>query len=69
LLDPQARYELHKHVFVVTDVATLHEDALDRLERADGDKDVAASIVLIAGLKDVISDSYQAAGELGDLTG
>ncbi len=61
LLDPQARYELDKHVFVVTDVATLHEDALDRLEQADGDKDLAASIVLIAGLKDVISDSYQAA--------
>lgn len=69
LLDPQARYDLDKHVFVVTDLETLHEDALDRLEQADGDKDLAASIILIAGLKDVISNSYEAAGALGDLAG
>ena len=68
LLDPQARYQLDKHVFVITDVETLHEDVLDRLEEADGDKDLAASIVLIAGLKDAISGSYDAAGALGDLT-
>jgi Cap4 SAVED domain len=69
LLDPQARYELDKHVFIVTDVETLHDEALDRLEQADGDKDLAASIVLIAALRDMIADSYQAAGELGDLAG
>lgn len=69
LLDPQARYDLDKHVFVVTDADQLHADALDRLEKADGDKDLAASIVLIAGLGDVIADSYEAAGALGDLAG
>ncbi|HUZ81328.1 MAG TPA: Hachiman antiphage defense system protein HamA [Gaiellaceae bacterium] len=69
LLDPQARYQLDKHVFVVTDVETLHDDALDRLEQADVDKDLAASIVLIAGLKDVIAGSYEAAGALSDLAG
>lgn len=67
LLDPQARYGLDKHIFVVTDVNTLHDDALDRLEQADCNKDLAASIVLIAGLKDVIAGSYDAAGALGDL--
>jgi hypothetical protein len=67
LLDPQATYRLDKHIFVVTDVGTLHEDTLDRLEQADGDKDLAASIVLIARLKDVITSSYDAAGALSDL--
>jgi hypothetical protein len=69
LLDPEARYHLDKHVFVVTDVETLHDDTLDRLEQVDADKDLAASIVLIAGLTDVIASSYEAAGELGDLAG
>lgn len=69
LLDPQARYHLDKHVFVITDTDTLHDDALDRLERADCDKDLAASIVLIAGLKEVIAGSYDAAGALRDLAG
>jgi hypothetical protein len=69
LLDPQVRYRLDKHVFVVTDVDTLHDDTLDRLEQADVDKDLAASIVLIAGLKDVIAGSYDAAGALSDLAG
>lgn len=67
LLDPQARYQLDKHVFVITDVNALHEDTLDRLEQVDGDKDLNASIVLIAGLKEVIAGSYDAAGGLGDL--
>ncbi len=69
LLDPQARYRLDKHVFVVTDVDTLHDETLDRLEQADGDKDLAASIVLIAGLKGVIAGGYDAAGALSDLAG
>lgn len=69
LLDPQARYRLDKHVFVVTDVDTLHDDTLDRLEQADGDKDLATSIVLIAGLKEVIVGGYDAAGALSGLAG
>ena len=68
LLDPQSHYRLDKHVFVVTDVNTLHEETLDRLEQVD-DKNLAASVVLIAGLKDVITDGYDAAGGLNDLAG
>lgn len=69
LLDPQARYQLEKHVFVVTDLETLHDEVLERLEAADGDKDLAVSIVLIGGLTNVISHSYHVAGQLGDLAG
>lgn len=67
LLDPGATYDLSKHVFVVTDVETLHADTLTRLESSEADKDLAASIVLIARLADLIADSYGAAGEIRDL--
>jgi hypothetical protein len=69
LLDPQVSYELVRHVFVVTDVDTLHADTLDRLEDSDVDKDLAASLVLIARLANVIAESYDAAGALRDLQG
>jgi Cap4 SAVED domain len=69
LLDPEATYELSKHVFVITDVDTLHTDTLTRLEDSDVDKDLAASIVLIGRLASVIADSYAAAGAIRDLAG
>jgi len=47
----------------------LHADTLDRLEESDVDKDLTASLVLIAGLATVITDAYSAAGELRDLAG
>lgn len=69
LLDPQASYDLVRHVFVVTDPDALHQDTLQRLEAAEVDKDLAASLVLIAGLARVITDAYDAAGNLRDLQG
>jgi hypothetical protein len=69
LLDPQASYAIVRHVFVVTDSETLHADTLDRLEESDVDKELTASLVLIAGLATVITDAYSAAGELRDLAG
>ena len=67
LLDPEASYELARHVFVVTDADTLHADTLDRLEESDVDKDLAMSLVLIRELANVIAEAYEAAGVLRDL--
>jgi hypothetical protein len=69
LLDPQARYEVSKHVFVITDIDALHEDTLSRLEDAEVDKDLVASIVLVAHLRGLIADSYGSAGALRDIAG
>ncbi len=69
LLDPQADYELNQHVFVITDVDALHEDTLDRLENSDLDKNLTTSLVLIGRLRDVISEAFDAAGELRGLAG
>jgi len=68
LLDPQARYEIDQHVFVVTDADVLHDDTLPRLEESDLDKDLTTSLVLIKRLHDVISEAFNAAGGLHGLT-
>lgn len=68
LLDPQARYEIDQHVFVVTDIDTLHDHTLDRLEDSDLDKDLTTSLVLITRLGEVISEAFNSAGELHGLT-
>jgi len=69
LLDPQAGYELDQHVFVVTDADTLHGETLDRLEDSELDKDLTTSLVLIERLSDVISEAFDAAGELRGVQG
>ncbi len=69
LLNPQADYELDQHVFVVTDVETLHDDTLDRLEDSDLDNDLTTSLVLVGRLSDVVSEAFNAAGNLRGLPG
>lgn len=69
LLDPEARFEIQQHVFVVTDADSLHPDTLARLEEVDRAEDVAVSLVLVAGLANMIASAYAAAGELRDLSG
>lgn len=65
LLDPDAKFDLEKHVFVVTDADALHADTLKRITHID----LTASLVLVKDLAKLIADAYESAGRLRDLTG
>lgn len=64
LLDPDAEFDLEEHVCAVTDTEVVHAEVFDRLEDSEGYADVKASVVLLAGLAQLISDSYDSASRL-----
>ena len=69
LLDPDARFVLEQHVFVVTDSDAVHADTLHRLDDEPSASEITASLVLLDGLAQLIADAYDSAGGLRDLTG
>ncbi|HWC48547.1 MAG TPA: Hachiman antiphage defense system protein HamA [Solirubrobacterales bacterium] len=64
LLDPDADYHLEQHVCAVTDTDVVHAEVFDRLEDPGSYADVKASVVLLAGMAQLISDSYDSASRL-----
>jgi hypothetical protein len=63
LLDPDAEFDLEQHVCVVTDATVVHAEVFDRLEDSDSYAEVKASVVLLADLPQLISDSYDSASK------
>jgi hypothetical protein len=63
LLDPDAEFDLEQHVCVVTDATVVHAEVFDRLEDSENYADVKASVVLLEGLVQLISDSYDSASQ------
>lgn len=69
LLDPDAEFDVEQHVCAVTDPEVVHAEIFDRLETPGSYADVKASVVLLAGLAQLIADSYESAGRLNGLQG
>lgn len=69
LLDPGAKYEIEQHVCAVTDIEVVHADVFKRLDDAKVDGDLNASVVLLAGLSELIDKSYEAAARPDGIKG
>lgn len=69
LLDPDAQFDIEQHVCAVTDPDVVHAEALQRLDAAAVDGDISASLILLGRLGQLISDSYDSAGNLHGLSG
>lgn len=67
LLDPDAEFDVEQHVCAVTDPEVVHAEIFERLEAPGSYADVKASVVLLAGLAQLIADSYESAGQLSGL--